>query len=210
MKTARRFVFISSLFLSACASGSATPYDQAASVFLANQFGGSSSGFEMEMLGADTWRVTFEGNTATTEDTAQSYGLYRCAVIALEHGYDGFEILSQIRLDSPSDTPYERMPGGGAGAGTAIGAIAVGGAAGALVGAAIESAPGTPYPVFSSEIRLVRRPLTGQPPKVFDATYIKQTLEPYVAGKKCDKGNICPHDPSYLRANPEMSGSAAR
>jgi hypothetical protein len=77
-------------------------------MFLVNQFGGSYSGFEMEMLSADTWRVTFEGNNATTEDTAQSYGLYRCAVIALEHGYDGFEILSDTRLVPPATTPYER------------------------------------------------------------------------------------------------------
>jgi len=194
-----RFAALSLWTLCACAPSAATRYDEMASTFIANQVGGSYSGFEVEKLGPDRWNVTFEGNSVTSEDTAQTYGLYRCAILALQNAYDGFEILSNITLDAPASTPYERMPNSGTRAvGTALG--------GMVVGEALAQSVGTPFLVFSSDVKLVKKPYVGVPPKVFDAATLKAALEPYVMGMKCDKGNVCPHDHSYLRPS---DGNAA-
>lgn len=42
-------------------------------------------------------------------------------------------------------------------------------------------------------------------PKSFDAQALKDTLEKYVNGEKCDGGNVRPHDKPYLqpRKRPE-------
>ena len=160
---------------------------------------GPNAGFKVEKLNATDWLVTYEGRTTATENTAQTLGLYRCATIALEQGYDGFEIRSNIDLSEPRDVPYK---GGGASRGT--GAVLAGGVLAGPVGAVAVARSGADFgqndafPVFSSEIRLVKKPLSGQPPKVFDAASLKTTLEPFVNGKKCDNENVCPHDYSYL------------
>jgi hypothetical protein len=199
------FVLLVAILTAACA-GSAAQYSNASvtTKALSNNFGGSRVGFDVEKLDNETWQVTFEGNSVTTEGTAQTYGLYRCAVIALENGYDGFEILSDIRLDDFEKT-YADLPGGPPVAGT-VGAFSggiVGGFGGAVVGGVLFSqlppGGGGAFPVFSSEIKLVKKPFSGQPPKVFDAATLKAALEPYVMGKRCEKGNVCAHERSYLR-----------
>jgi hypothetical protein len=53
---------------------------------------------------------------------------------------------------------------------------------------------------LQDNIRMLRKPFAHNPPKVFDASLVKAALEPYVTGKKCDRGNICPHPDDYLRA----------
>jgi hypothetical protein len=161
---------------------------------------GPNVGFRVEKLNATDWVVTYEGRTTATENTAQTLGLYRCATIALEQGYDGFEIRSNIDLSEPRDVPYK-----GGGASRATGAVVAGGLLAGPVGAVAVARSGADFgqndafPVFSSEIRLVKKPFSGQPPKVFDAASLKATLEPFVNGKKCDNENICPHDYGYLR-----------
>ena len=134
-----------------------------------------------------------------SEDTAQTLGLYRCAVIALEQGYDGFEILTDTKLGEPNEAPY--MGGGSSQivTGALVGGVLLG-IPGAVVGASVGSNfQGNAFPVFSADVRLIRKPLSGQPPRIFDAAYIKATLEPYVNGKKCEKDNVCPHDHNYLK-----------
>ena len=180
---------LAAVLVSACSS--AVQYSDASvtTAILADSFGGSHIGFDVAKLDSETWQVTFEGNTWTTEGTAQTYGLYRCAVIALQNGYDGFEIRSDIRFDDFQKT-YEDLPGASNPFfpyGPAPYALFTGG--------------GTAFPVFSSEIKLLKKPFAGQPPKVFDAATLKAALEPYVMGKKCEKGNVCAHERDYLRPN---------
>src|SRR5205807_329950 len=59
---------------------------------------GLTGGFTSLELRPDVWRVSFSGNGHTTNETAQTYWLYRCAELALEKNYDGFEILSDMRF----------------------------------------------------------------------------------------------------------------
>ena len=145
----------------------------------------------IEKLGGDRWNVTFEGNHDTSEDTAQTYGLYRCADIALAQGYEGFEILSNIDLASPLEVPYPSMERRGS-------SVVVPAGPGLFVPIPVTPASKGAFPVFSSDIRLVKKPLSGQPPKVFDAAALRAALEPYVKGKKCDNGNVCPHSHDFL------------
>jgi len=58
---------------------------------------------------------------------------------------------------------------------------------------------------YSTQIRLLKQPFKAAPPKVFDAAALKAALEPYVLGKKCDNGNVCPHDHDYRRASGQRS-----
>ena len=186
------------MLVSACA-GSAASYSDASGTtkFLADNAGGARVGFDVEKLDNETWHVTFEGNTWTTEGTAQTYGLYRCAVIALQNGYEGFEIRSNISFDGFEKT-YEDLPG--TPAPSAILPYLGGGAVPYALVFALTPGGGTAFPVFSSEIRLLKKPFPGQPPKVFDAAVLKTALEPYVMGMKCEKGNVCAHERGYLKS----------
>src|SRR5690554_3761321 len=75
---------LSGLLLAACA----TPY----------QASGLTGGYSEKEIEPGIWRVTFSGNGHANYETVQTYWLYRSAEVAMEKGYDGFEILSQIRL----------------------------------------------------------------------------------------------------------------
>jgi hypothetical protein len=120
------------------------------------------------------WQVTFEGTSDTTDDTAQTYFLYRSATLALEHGYDGLQLLSNVRLSvEPNEYVEPRHFGD----------------------------PPRAFPVYSSDIQFLKKPFVVQPPKILDATAVKAELEPYAAGKKCDHDNVCPHDHLYLRSD---------
>ena len=55
---------------------------------------------------------------------------------------------------------------------------------------------------YAMQIRLLKEPFAPAPPKIFSASALKAALEPYVMGKKCENGNVCPHDHAYLRATP--------
>jgi len=63
-----------------------------------------------------------------------------------------------------------------------------------------------PQPDFSAEIRLLKRPFTPAPPRVFDAAALKTVLEPHVNGPKCKLGNVCPHPHDYLK--PALAGAS--
>jgi len=128
------------------------------------------------------WRVRYEGNNWTTDETVQAYGLYRCATLALEKGFDGFEVLPQARMSVVPSDPMVRP-------------------------AQFFYIP-VPIIVFSVEIRLLKKPFIVNPPKAFDAVALKAALEPHVTGEKCDHGNVCPHEKDYLRPNPAAEPDA--
>jgi hypothetical protein len=131
-----------------------------------------TGGFEQRQLSEGVWRVTYNGNGYTTEETVQTYWLYRSAELALEQGYDGFQIISDVELiAAPApDADASLIP-------------------------IVESGLGKPYMV--ADIRLLRAPLPEQGRYVFDAAALKAFLEPYVTGELCNS-NVCPHVHRYL------------
>ena len=62
----------------------ATPYAQS----------GLTGGFDVQELRPDVFRVS----GYTSRETVQVYWLYRCAQLALEKGFGGFEILSDMQF----------------------------------------------------------------------------------------------------------------
>jgi len=81
----RAFVLAATaMILASCAS----PYSQE----------GFIGGFDAQQLREDVYRVRYSGNGYTSQETAQTYWLYRCAELALEKGYPAFEILSDMKF----------------------------------------------------------------------------------------------------------------
>ena len=164
---------IAAIMLAVSLGCCASPY-QAESFFNATE--GGFSEFELE---SGLWRVTVQSNPDTSDETVQTYWLYRCAELALEKSFDGFAILSPVRLSSSeggSDMNH-------------------------LLHRTQLLFPPTyqrPSPRFEADIRLLKKPFSSRPPRVFDALALKAALEPYVNGKKCENGNVCPHTHDYL------------
>jgi hypothetical protein len=144
---------------------------------------GLTGGYHEEELEPGIWRVHYAGNGYTNYETVQTYFLYRCAELSLEKGYDGFEILSNIRLVEPR--PVGRRP--------------VRLAANGSTTIFVPSYSGGGFkPGLEADIRLLKQPFTPAPPKIFNAAALKNVLEPLVQGPKCRSGNVCPHVHHYL------------
>ena len=158
--------------------GCATPYQPY------NPWG--TGGYSQKQLSNDVYRVSFSGNGAASVETVQTYWLYRCSQLAIEKGYAGFEILSDIRL--VMDVSPDKFFGEG----------------NEFKKVSSYSAPMVvptympPMPAIEADIRLLKNPITEMPPKVFDAAKLKDRLEPFVSGKKCGGENVCPHVHMYL------------
>src|ERR1700754_3966460 len=59
---------------------------------------GLTGGSDFKELRPDVYRVSFQGNGYTTKESVQVYWLYRCAELAIEKGFTGFEILSDMQF----------------------------------------------------------------------------------------------------------------
>ena len=70
--------------LAAC-SATPTPY----------QVAGDDGGYSDQRIETDRYRVTFEGNTATSRDRVEDFALYRAAELTLQSGHDYFKVLSK-------------------------------------------------------------------------------------------------------------------
>lgn len=160
-----------SLFFVTLLAGCASSYGSA----------GMTGGYTEKELEPGILRVVFGGNGYTNAETAQTFWLYRCAELALERGYDGFEILSPINLTSSTT-------------GDSVEAL-LWQAQYVYVPMYMESSP---KPTLQADIRLIKKPFEVAPPRVFDAAALKAELEVYVKGQKCDNGNVCPHVHRYL------------
>jgi hypothetical protein len=168
---------VSALAVSGCMS---TPY----------QPSGMTGGFRELQIKDNIWRVGFGGNGFTTRETVQTYWLYRSADLAIEKGYDGFEILSQIQLVIPlspeqffgTESPIRKTKG-------------------APVYIPVYTGQ-TNHPAIEADLRFLKKPFEPAPPRIFDARELKAALDQYVNGKKCDlnstTGNVCPHVHEYL------------
>ena len=169
-------------------------------------------------------RVRFVGNGFTTRETAQVYWLNRCAELAADKGFAGFEILSDIhfvmqrptlddRIGRPLDSSLAylrtRIPvSADEVAGLAIWRdqgefasrsaepirVAHGGAV-FIYGGGGGSAPRT---VIESDVHFIAGPVESAPPKIFNAKALRAQLEPLLKAEKCGTGNLCPHVHEYL------------
>jgi hypothetical protein len=163
---------ILALLVGACA----TPYQES----------GLGGGYTQKEIETDIWRVAFNGNGHTTRETVQTYWLYRCAELAQEKGFDGFEIMSGMQFTGLQGLPRQtaspllhQAKGGG------------------FIYVPTYSGPSY-FPSFEGDIRMLKKPFQPAVPKVFDAAEIKVALEKYVKGEKCEKNNVCPHVHRYV------------
>lgn len=144
----------------------------------------SDEGFAEKDAGDGLWHVSYAANGYTTRESIQTYWLYHCAEFTLQHGFDGFEIVSRLKLTDRPPRIEER--------------IAV--ASNAPIFVPMPAGGDTDLPFhMGADIRLLSKPFTPMPGKLFDAAALKRQLDPLVNGPKCGQGNVCPHDHSYLR-----------
>ena len=143
-----------------------------------------SGGFSSKQIEGDVFRVSFSANGYSSRETAQTYWLYRCSEVALDNGYEGFEILSNINLVMPLSPEHFFAPD--------------------HLAQKVQYMPifipmdSGNKPHIEADIRLLHAPITEAPPRVFDASKLKAVLDPYVNGEKCAMGNVCEHVHRYL------------
>ena len=208
-----RFLMLAAIAVSL--SSCATPYAQS----------GLTGGFDVQELRPDVFRVSFQGNGYTSRETVQVYWLYRCAQLALEKGFSGFEILSDMQFvmqrpatddrDGPSGRP--RLSSSVASLRTSIPVMpdeateaAAWRADGDLASRSAEpirmaavfiytgGGASIPKPAIEGDVHFISTPVTSAPPKVFNAKELRDQLEPLVKAEKCGVGNVCPHVHEYL------------
>ena len=73
-----------------------------------------TGGYSEAQISPGVWTLRYAGNGYTTRETVQTFWLYRAAELTLEQGYDGFEIVSNMRLSALggglSDVQYVEKP----------------------------------------------------------------------------------------------------
>jgi hypothetical protein len=170
-------------------TGCATPYQRMSAATI-------SGGYVDQDLGREVIRVQFSANGFTTRETAQTFWLWRCAEVALEKHYDGFEILSDMRL-------VDAVPGVKARPETEAHSQTV-----AYVPIYVPNDDSN-KPFLTGDIHLLKGPISTAPPKVFDARVLKEALAPYVLPILKDGGNVKPHIHEYLLPAGKLSSGAA-
>lgn|SRR5579872_3770370 len=190
---------------------------------------GLTGGAETKELRPDVFRVSFGGNGFTTRESVQVYWLKRCADLAIEKGFTGFEILSDMqfamRLPSTKDRVTPRLQSSLASLNTEI-PVSRGEAADFSVWRPYEQPAGQsdeptrmaaavfiygggasiPKPALEGDVHLLTGPVESAPPKVFNAKALLAQLDPLINGEKCG-GNICPHVHDYLLPKGKLGGA---
>jgi hypothetical protein len=189
MKTS---LLVTGILLGASLSGCVAFYQPQSYVPFINIRGGYSE----RNRGHDVWRVTFGSSSPTTPETVQCYWLYRCAEIALDKGFDGFEIVSNIRLVT-SKLPEEFLAGGARvqpanWVKIPLEALFANGGFGP------KGEGGDPLSI-QADILLLKGPIAARPPRVFDARKLKTALAPHVSEPMKSHTNVKPHVHDYLR-----------
>lgn len=142
-----------------------------------------TGGFSERQISENVWQIVYSGNGYTTDETVQTYWLYRSAQVASEHGYEGFRIANDIELTRARPGEAQLRP-------------AVYREGDAVLAPVVERGlAGKPYMV--GNIVLLHAPLANEPGRVFDARALEAFLAPYVTGQLCG-GNVCPHVHRYL------------
>jgi hypothetical protein len=163
-------------FLALLLAGCSTPYQKSSG------FKFPPGGYEEQQLEPGIWRVGYSGNGYTSRESVQTYWLYRCAELSLEHGADGFEIISRMPLAELRGTRH----------------AAVQQAASGPIYVPMITPGASSFPHIEGDIRLLKKPLRPTPSRVYEAATLKSVLDPLVTGSKCGIGNVCPHVHHYL------------
>jgi hypothetical protein len=190
----------------------ATPYQQQ----------GVLGGFDVKELRPDVYRVSFGGNGYTTRESVQVYWLHRCAEVAIERGFTGFEILSDMQFvmqRPPTDNRPESHRTSLASLSPRIpitpddaaeisiwrsqGDLAMRSAEPIRIAAAgpiifYNGGGGAPKPGIEGDVHFLSGPVEPAPPKIFNAKALLTQLDPLIQSEKCGFGNICPHVHEYL------------
>jgi hypothetical protein len=187
----------------------ATPYQES----------GLTGGSHTTELRPDVFRISFGGNGFTTKESVQVYWLKRSADLAIERGFTGFEILSEMqfvmRRPSTNDPAIPRSQNSLASLNIEI-PVSPAEAADfsawrqheqytsrsdeptRLAAVFVYSGGSSlPKPQLEGDIHLLNGPVEAAPPKVFNARTLLVQLDPLINGEKC-AGNICPHVHEYL------------
>jgi hypothetical protein len=148
------------------------------------------------------------------------YWLNRCAELAVEKGYAGFEILSDIPCvmrRQPADEGIKfALNSSTASLRTHIPVTADEAADfaawrewSAVVERPVEpirlaavmvfygGGASVPKPGLEGDVHFLPSPVESAPPKVFNAKTLLAQLDPIIKGEKCN-GNVCPHVHDYL------------
>jgi hypothetical protein len=180
-------------------------------------------GFDVKELRPDVYRVSFQGNGLTSQESVQTYWLYRCAGLALEKGFAGFEVLSDMhfvmRRPSVDDVappalmsslaslrtriPVSPVEVADAAPWRAQGDLAsrsaepirIASASGVII---FYSGASVPRAAIEGDVHFIAGPAESAPPKLFNAKALHDQLQPIIKGEKCSAGNICPHVHEYL------------
>lgn len=168
-------LLVSALLLGGCATG----YQKMTAFSI-------TGGFVEKDLGKNVHRVEYGANGYTSFETAQCFWLYRCAELTLEKGFDGFEIISDIRL-TRAVGPHEAF-------GVPEPAFKM---AQYYVPIMIPMNDAN-KPHIRADILLLKGDFKAAPPKVFDARKLKAALDPHVADPIKSRGNVKPHIHDYL------------
>jgi hypothetical protein len=168
----------------------------------AYQAEGITGGFKEVSRGADVWRVSFLGNGYTTNETTQTYWLYHCAQLARSKGYDGFRIVTPMKL-----AVIEMLPDVGGGQVIRVGHSSGGHSSGGAHYTYVYTGGGyaSYKPSMTGDIQLLKAPIKETPLLVFDAAKLEAAMAPYVNGPKCG-GNVCAHVHKYLYPGLETPG----
>ena len=152
--------------LAACAA-LPTPYQPAADSF--------SYGYSDEQIDAETWRVSFAGNSITARGTVEDYLHYRAAEITLAAGAEGFVV---VKEDIEKDVTYYSAgyPAGGY--------ISHGYGRGYYSGLGVGYGTGTLSPTNSytghATIRVFRETAPAGPGTAYDAAAVLRVLGPKI------------------------------
>jgi hypothetical protein len=185
---------------------------------------GLLGGFVVKELRQDVYRVSFQGNGFTSRESVQAYWLYRCAELALEKGFAGFEILSDMQFvmrrpsiddvaapalssslaslrtripvspDEVAEAASWRVQGNLAGRSDEPIRVANAGAVIFFYGGGAS----IPKPAIEGDVHFITGPVESAPPKIFNAKALHDQLQPIVKADKCGVGNVCPHVHEYL------------
>jgi hypothetical protein len=166
--------------------------------------------------------VSFQGNGYTTKESVQVYWLYRSAQLAIEKGFAGFEILSDIQFVMRRPSTDDRSPRLAVAVPSLRTQIPVSPQEAADFrlrdhddlamrldepvrlarggGVFIYSGGGAaaPKPGLEADVHFLPAPVVAAPPKVFDAKVLIAQLEPLIKAERCNLGNVCPHVHEYL------------
>lgn len=185
---------------------------------------GLTGGFGVKELRPDVYRVSFQGNGFTSKESVQVYWLNRCAELAVEKGFTGFEILSDmqfvIRTQPENDSGRIRLSSSVPSLKTVIPVTGGETAEAALFpnkphlanrsDASVKLARGgsmmifygggaaVPKPGLEADVHFLATPVESSPPKIFNARALLAQLDPIIKDVEKCGGNVCPHVHDYL------------